>query len=189
MSGSGPSDGQLPTPRPWQVLGKRVIYHSPWVGLEQWAVQLPDGSVIPDHHVVVYPRPAVGIVPRDAAGNILMVEHYRFITDTLGWEIPAGGVEVGEPIAAAAERELLEETGHRAERWRTLGLYHPSNGSSNQAAHMFIADEAHQVSEPSDRNEIMSLRWFTPAEVKALLSRNEIQDGFSLTALAWTLAV
>src|SRR5512136_3044185 len=109
MSGNGPSDGQPAAPRPWQVLGKRVIYHSPWVGLEQWAVRLPDGSLIPEHHVVVYPRPAVGVIPRNTAGSILLVEHYRFITDTQGWEVPAGGVDEGETVAEAGARELLEE--------------------------------------------------------------------------------
>jgi 8-oxo-dGTP pyrophosphatase MutT (NUDIX family) len=174
--------------RPWQVLGKQVIYHSPWVGLERWAVRLPDGSLIAEHHVVVYPQPAVGIVPRDAAGNLLLVEHYRFITDTQGWEIPAGGVDVGETIAAAGARELLEETGHVAERWQTMGLYYPSNGSSNQVFHVLRADELRQVAPPSDHNEVLDWRWFTPAEVRALLNRNAIQDGFSLTALLWTLA-
>ncbi len=188
MGGSGPSESAVAL-RPWQVLGKRVIYHSPWVGLEQWAVRLPDGSLIPEHHVVVYPQPAVSVVPRDASGNVLLIEHYRFITDTLGWEVPAGGVAEGEDIAAAGARELLEETGYSAGRWRTLGQYHPSNGSSNQVAHVLVAEDVRQVAAPSDLNEVSGLRWFAPDEVRALLSRNAIRDGFSVTALWWALAL
>lgn len=95
------ASGSRPAPKgledaPWQVLGKRPIYSSPWVGLEHGSVRLPDGSVIPDHHVVVYPRQAVGVVARNASGNFLLIDHYRFITDSRGWEIPAGQVEERE---------------------------------------------------------------------------------------------
>jgi 8-oxo-dGTP pyrophosphatase MutT (NUDIX family)/predicted phosphodiesterase len=141
MTANG-SDDQHP---PWQVLDRRVIYHSAWVGLEHWTVRLPDGGLIPDHHVVIYPRPAVGIVPRDAAGRFLLIDHYRFITGTRGWEIPAGQVETPESVEAAAARELLEETGHGAGRWTRLGDYHPSNGSSNQRFYVMLAEDLTQV--------------------------------------------
>ena len=172
---------------PWQLLSKQVIYHSRWVGLEQWAVRLPDGQLIPEHHVVVYPRPAVGIVPRDDRGRFLLIDHYRFITGTRGWEIPAGRVEENESISAAAARELLEETGHRAEGWRMLGRYHPTNGSSNQEFHVMIAEGLRRIAEVSDTNETLDWRWFEIEAVSAMLRRNEIRDGFSITALLWAL--
>src|SRR5574341_226344 len=165
MAGTGNS-ASLP---PWRVLNKRVIYHSQWVGLEQWAVRLPDGRLIPDHHVVVYPRPAVGIVPRDSSGRFLLIDHYRFITDSRGWEIPAGRIEEGETVEAAARRELLEETGHRADRWATLGHYHPSNGSSNQRFVVMVAEELQRVAGVSDTNESLGWRWFNAGEVRAML--------------------
>ena len=174
---------------PWRVLDKRVIYHSEWVGLEHWSVRLPDGKIIPDHHVVVYPHAAVGVVARDDAGRFLLIDHYRFITGTRGWEIPAGQVDSGESVAAAAARELLEETGCRADHWRPFGLYHPSNGSSNQTFHLWSAEGLRQVTDVTDANETLACRWFTVDEVRAMLRRNEIQDGFSITGLAWALAI
>lgn len=171
----------------WEVLGKRVIYRSAWVGLELWSVRLPDGTLIPDHHVVVYPRAAVGIVPRDAAGRFLLIDHYRFITDSRGWEIPAGQVETTETVAEAASRELLEETGHTADRWQPLGYYHPSNGSSNQQFHVLAAGGLRRVADVADTNETIGCRWFSADEVRGMLARNEIRDGFSITALLWAL--
>jgi ADP-ribose pyrophosphatase len=169
------------------VLDKRPIYQSRWVGLEHWSVQLPDGSLIPDHHVVVYPRPAVGIVARDDAGRFLLIDHYRFITNTRGWEIPAGGVDEGETILGDAARELLEETGHTAAGWQLLGWYHPSNGSSNQVFHLVSATDLQQIASVTDTNESIACQWFTAAEALGMLQRNEVQDGFSLTGLAWAL--
>jgi 8-oxo-dGTP pyrophosphatase MutT (NUDIX family) len=169
------------------VLAKRRLYESEWVNLAHWTVRLPDGQVIPDHHVLEYPRQAVGILPVGDDGRVLLIDHYRFITDTRGWEIPSGTIETGEAVRAAARRELLEETGHAAARWSTLGRYHPSNGSSNQTFHVLVARTLRRLHEPLDRNETLGLRWFTAAEVKRLVQKNALRDGFSLTAVTWAL--
>jgi 8-oxo-dGTP pyrophosphatase MutT (NUDIX family) len=174
-----------PTSPPWQVLGKRTIYASDWIGLAQWAVRLPDGGIIPDYHVVDFPTPAVAVVPLSDDGRVLLIDHYRFITDTRGWEVPSGRLEQGESVAEAAARELLEETGHAASTWQTLGHYHPSNGSSNQVFHVTVARGLDRRSAPFDTNETLGLGWFTPAEVQALVVENRILDGLSLTALCW----
>src|SRR5919199_1293296 len=99
-------------PRPWQVLRRETIYESPWLRLYRDDVRLPDGSLIAGHHVIEYPQPAVGVVPVGDDGRILLIEHYRFITDTTGWEVPAGRVDPLEELEDAAARELREETGY-----------------------------------------------------------------------------
>ncbi len=172
---------------PWQVLDKRTIYSSDWINLAQWSVRLPDGSVIPDHHVLDYPSEAVAAIPLDASGRILMIDHYRFITGTRGWEVPSGRIDAGESVEQAALRELLEETGYSASNWQALGRYHPSNGSSNQVFHVGVARGLIHRSGPLDSNETLGLRFFTPCEVRDLITRNRIPDGLSLTALCWGL--
>lgn len=176
-------------PPPWQVLSKRPVFTSEWINLALWSVRLPDGTVVRDHPVLDYPRPAVAIVPIGDDDRILMIEHYRVITDRRGWELPAGRVDPGESVDAAAPRELLEETGHTAGSWATLGEYHPSNGSSNQMFHVRIARELTRVSEPTDRNETMALRWFSVREIRDLVRTNGIYDGLTLTALCWAIVL
>ena len=182
MAGNGEAN------RPWQVLGKNVLYASPWMNLEQWDVRLPDGSRIPDHHVLTFPREAVGVIPVGADGSLLLIDHYRFQTDTRGWEIPAGNIEAGETLEAAARRELLEETGCVAASVEVLGKYHPSNGSGNQTFHVAVARGARQITAQVDANETLGLRWFTPDEARALAVAGKILDGFSLTGLLWMLS-
>lgn len=171
--------------RPWQVLGRQTIHQSPWVSLHQDDVRLPDGSIIHGHHVVDYPRPAVGVVPLRADGAVLLVEHYRFIVDRTHWEIPAGRVDEGETHAEAAARELLEESGAQATHITYLGCYHPANGSSNQMFYVHIAHDVTQVAPISDTNEILSARWFAPDELWHMISQNDIRDGLTLTAWLW----
>ncbi|HEV8308488.1 MAG TPA: NUDIX hydrolase [Methylomirabilota bacterium] len=174
-------------PAPWEVLDKRTIYASAWINLAQWSVRLPDGRVIHDHHVLDYPNEAVAIIPLGDDGRVLLIDHYRFITGTRGWEVPSGGIDAGESVTGAAVRELLEETGYAAGAWEVLGRYHPSNGSSNQVFHVTVARRLAHCSDPLDVNETLGLRWFTPAEVRRMIVDNEIPDGLTLTALGWGL--
>jgi 8-oxo-dGTP pyrophosphatase MutT (NUDIX family) len=174
--------------KPWQILARRVIYDSDWLALQRVDLRLPDGQMLRDIHFVDYKHAAVAVVPIGRDGRILMIDHYRFQTDTRGWEIPAGKIDDGETPQQALARELQEESGHRAASVKYLGRYHPSNGSSNQLFHVFVARDVTRVGAIEDTNEVLGLRWFSPQEVRALIARNEVLDGLSLTALLWAIA-
>ncbi|HJZ46779.1 MAG TPA: NUDIX hydrolase [Roseiflexaceae bacterium] len=174
--------------RPWQVLRRETIYDSPWVRLHRDDVRLPDGSVIDGHHVVDFPRPAVCVVPIGDDGRILLIEHYRFITDTTGWEVPAGRIDEGEELEIAAARELSEETGYAAERLEYMGAYHPCNGSTNLTFHVYFGYGLRQIGELTDTNEVLGVAWFRADEVWAMIDTNQIHDGLTLTALLWYFA-
>lgn len=171
--------------RPWQVLARRTVYDSDWIRMQRLDVTLPDGSVADGWHLVDYLHEAAGVVPVRDDGQILLIDHYRFQTDTRGWEIPAGKIEKDESAFDAAGRELREETGHIARKLVELGHYHPSNGSSNQVFHVFVGRRIETVGEIEDTNEVQGLKWFTPDGVRRLILHNEILDGLSLTGLLW----
>lgn len=177
----------LKSQKPWTVLASRTIYDSDWVGLQHVDIRLPDGKVINDMHLVSYKHQAAAVVPIADDGRILLIDHYRFQTDTRGWEIPAGKIDDGETPAQAGAREMIEETGHRAASFEYLGRYHPSNGSSDQVFHVFVARGVTRVGEIQDTNEVMGWRWFTPPEVRGLIERNKVLDGLSLTGLCWAI--
>jgi 8-oxo-dGTP pyrophosphatase MutT (NUDIX family) len=172
---------------PWRVLRRKTVYESPWVNLHQDTVQLPDGSVVEGHHVVDYPKHAAGVIPIGQDGRLLLVDHYRFITRTRGWEIPAGRIEQNEDPQDCAGRELIEEAGYVAGSIQKLGRYYASIGSSNLTFHLFVARNLTPTGGPLDTNEIMDRRWFSPAEVRQLIVHNSILDGLSLTALLWAM--
>ena len=175
--------------KPWQVLARRVVYASDWVDMQQVDIRLPDGEVLRDIHMVDFKHGASAVVPIGDDGRILLIDHYRFQTDTRGWEVPAGKIDKGEVPEQSAVRELREETGHRAESLKYVGRYHPSNGSSNQVFHVFVAHGITRIGEIEDTNEVSGLRWFTPPEVRALIAKDEILDGLSLTALCWAFTL
>jgi 8-oxo-dGTP pyrophosphatase MutT (NUDIX family) len=172
----------------WQVHGERVIYDSEWVRLALVDVEIPGGERF-DHHVVRVPNHASGTVvhDRDREGVLLLWRH-RFITDSWGWEIPAGGLEPGEDAAAGAVRETIEETGWRPERLRPLVTFHPANGLSDHTFHTFVADGAVRIGEPSDIGEAERIEWVPTSELRRILRDGEMRDGLSLTAITYALA-
>ena len=170
----------------WTVHGERTLYDSEWVRLALVDVEVPGGPRF-EYHVVRVPRPASGTVVFDPGRGILLLWRHRFITDSWGWEIPAGGVDAGETPEDAAAREVLEETGWRAGALRPLAVYHPSNGLNDQTFHVFVASGAEYVSDPSDPSESERVEWLPLAEVKAAVRGGQVRDGLSLTALAMAM--
>ena len=171
----------------WTVHGEREIYGSDWMRLVLVDVEIP-GVERFDHHVVRYPRAASGTVVRDPGRGVLLLWRHRFITDTWGWEVPAGRIEVGETPEDAATRETEEETGWRPGPLTRLGVYAPSNGTSDQMFHVFVADGATRIGEPTDIGESERVEWVAVDVVRKLIAAGEVTDGLSLTALLWALA-
>lgn len=169
----------------WQVHGERALYESDWVRLTLVDVELPDGQRF-EHHVVRATAEAASLVVHDPGRGVLLLWRHRFVTDTWGWEVPAGRVDDGETAAEAARREALEETGWRPGDVRPVGVYHPTNGLSDQRFHVFTADRAEHVTDP-DPNEAARVAWVPLDDVRAAIARGEVIDGFSLTSLLWAL--
>jgi 8-oxo-dGTP pyrophosphatase MutT (NUDIX family) len=172
----------------WHVHGERVLYDSEWVRLALVDVEVPGGERF-DHHVVRIPNHASGTVVHDRArASVLLLWRHRFITDSWGWEIPAGGLEPGEDALDGAVRETIEETGWRPEGLRPLVTFHPANGISDQTFHTFVADRAVWVGEPSDMGEAERVEWVPTSELRRILRDGEMRDGLSLTAITYALA-
>jgi 8-oxo-dGTP pyrophosphatase MutT (NUDIX family) len=166
----------------WIVHGERALYESEWVNLALVDIEIPDERRF-DHHVVRVPRAAAGAVVH-RPGEVLLLWRHRFITDTWGWEIPAGKIEDGETPVEGAAREALEETGWQPGPMRHVTSFHPTNGLSDQTFHIFLADGATHVGDPTDRSEATSIEWVAVERVRELIEAGDVRDGLSLCALA-----
>jgi 8-oxo-dGTP diphosphatase len=111
---------------------------------------------------------AVSALIRNAAGEILMIEHPR-----RGWEIPGGRVEEGEDLLVALEREILEETGAKAEIGRLAGVYsHLTPPSMLLLA--FLAE--YHSGELVTSEESVAVEWVKPEQVVPRISNPAIRD-------------
>lgn len=170
----------------WTVHGERSLYESEWVNLALVDVEIPGGERF-DHHVVRLPLPAAGCVVHDRQRGVLLLWRHRFITDTWGFEIPAGRIDAGEAPIDAARRECLEEAGWEPLDLVPLGTYHPGNGLTDQTFHLFTASGAAYVGEPSDPSESERVEWVPVAEVRRHIEEGRVTEGMSITGLLWLL--
>ena len=170
----------------WTVHGEEVLYASEWVGLTLVDVEIPgpQGRRF-DHHVVRIPAPASGVVVHDPDRGVLLLWRHRFITDTWGWEVPAGKVDPGETAEEAAGREVLEETGWRPGPLRHLVSYAPANGVADHRYEVFWAHGATYVGEPADLTEADRIEWVPVERVRTEIASGRVDNGLSLTALLW----
>ena len=113
----------------WTVHGEREIYDSEWMRLVLVDVEVPGGDRF-DHHVVRFPTRRPGTVVHDPERGVLLLWRHRFITDTWGWEIPAGRIEPGEtPERGRRPRGATRRPAGGPARCAPLGAYAPINGS------------------------------------------------------------
>jgi 8-oxo-dGTP pyrophosphatase MutT (NUDIX family) len=171
----------------WTVHGERSLYESEWLRVVLADVEIPGGARF-EHHVVRMPNQAAGTIVREPDRGVLLLWRHRFITDTWGWEIPAGRIDPGESPHDAAARETLEETGWQPGPLRPLLQFQPTNGLSDQVFHIFVADGATSVGEPSDPGESERVEWITIGDLRRLVHAHQMLDGLSLTAVCYALA-
>ena len=177
----------LPDPRRWTVHGRRPVYDSPWMALELVDVE-PVAGMRYEHHVVVIPYEAVCVVVQHPDRGVLLLYRHRFITDTAGFELPAGGVEAGESVTDAAVREVLEETGWEISPPTVFLTANASDGVSTQRFHFAHAAALAQVGEPRDAHEADRLYWVRPGDLPGLIRDGRVPGCPAMTGLLAALS-
>ncbi|MCA9603039.1 MAG: NUDIX hydrolase [Myxococcales bacterium] len=115
--------------------------------------------------------------------HVVLVRQYRHGIDEVTLEIPGGGVDEGETHGAAAERELLEETGYRAKRWVRLGDVQPNPAIQNNVASTWLALDAERVDSPRpDPGEVLTVEEVPLAHVAELLRNGTIRHALVVSA-------
>ena len=165
-----------------KILSTRAIYKSSWISLFVDRVLFPGGRLIEAHHRLDFNRQGVAALVSDAKGRLLLIQSFRYVTDTLEWEIPAGAREKREPIFGCARREVLEETGYQSLGHQLLYSYYPSVGILNLIYHIVSCRAGLKTGRP-DANEVKTMRWFSRKQIQTLIRKGKIRDGFALTAM------
>lgn len=170
----------------WQTLRSRVAYENTWIRVREDAVLRPDGS--PGVYGVVEVRsPAVFVVPVTEVGEIVLVEVDRYTIGGLSLELPAGGTDGEDPLAAAG-RELREETGLAAESLVDLGPVYSLNGVSDAPGRVVLAGGLRPVGGAEQEVEgISGVRTVPIPDLLAMIRAGEITDNESLGALLLAL--
>jgi 8-oxo-dGTP pyrophosphatase MutT (NUDIX family) len=172
----------------WHSYGRRPVYRSDWVDVWLDDVEIPGIGRV-EHHVLTMPRPSMTSVVCDAEGRLLLIWRHRFITDSWGWEVPAGWAEPDEDLEQAIRREVEEETGWRPGEVTPMTAYNALSGISTMRFTSFHITGCTHIGPPTDPSESTRIEWFRQDAVPALAAKGLIADGPSLTALSYYLGI
>ena len=177
-----------PTESPWRRRSRTVVYENAWLSVLHDEVDRPDGQ--PGiYGVIHFQNHAVAIVAIDDQDRVALVGQWRYALDAYSWELPEGGVPPGETPLEGARRELREETGLRAERWREIARIAVSNSVTDELGTIFLATGLEQGEAVPDGTEDLRMRWVPFADALAMIDDGQISDLLTVAALerVWRL--
>ena len=157
-----------------KLLSSRERYRSPIFWVTEDRAKDPSGFEI--HRAIVRHAGSAVMMAVDARRHILLVRQYRLPARADLWELPAGRLDPGEKPLEAAKRELQEETGYHARRWKKLISFYPSPGYVSEKMTIFLATDLTAGEATPMEDERIQTRWFSAAQVEKMILSNKIQD-------------
>lgn len=165
----------------WTIHGTRLVDENRHIRLSTIDVELPDGTQF-TQYAAKMPPAAITLVADDDWRVLLMYRH-RILIDQWVWELPGGYVDHAEDMAAAAAREVEEETGWRPRSMQHLCTFQPAIGDVDQPQLVYLAHGAKRTATAPDGNEAEAIAWFTLDEAIAMIDRGEIVGASTIVAL------
>lgn len=121
----------------------------------------------------------------NATPRVLLERQYRHAAKDYLWEIPAGRIDPGENELQAAKRELIEETGYRASRWRRILKFYASPGFVAETMAVYMATGLRKGEAEPEEDEIIHHRMVPlPRAVKMILN-GTIRDAKTISSVLW----
>jgi len=167
--------------RPWRTRSSRRVYENPWIRVREDVAEMPDGRTT--LYGVVECAGAVGVLPFLDPDTVVLVGQYRYVARGFFWEMPTGALGPGESAEAAAQRELAEEAGYRADRLTRLCAFHTSKSVVDETAHIYVAEGLHPVRVEGDPTEFIETRVLPFDEAVRMVERDEIKDAMTIVAI------
>jgi ADP-ribose pyrophosphatase len=114
---------------------------------------------------------------------IVIERQYRHAAKQYLWELPAGKLDAGEEPLAGAQRELAEETGYRAKKWRPLVEYYPSPGFLGESMKVFLAEGLEAGEARPEEDEEIEFRLVRLSDLLKMIDKGAILDGKTVTSV------
>lgn len=165
----------------FETVSSETLYVGKIFALRADDVRMPGGHTA--RREVVEHYGAVAVVALDGERNVALIHQYRHALGRRLWELPAGLLDLGgEPPHITAARELEEEAGLSADKWRVLVDLDSSPGSSDESVRVYLATGLTDVGRPEGQDEEadLTLRWFPLAEAVRMVLAGEIVNSLAV---------
>lgn len=164
-----------------KTLSVEEIYNGRIIKVRKEKVTLPDGNVA-SRELIGHPG-GVGVLAVDDDGMVYMVTQYRIAAKQEMLEIPAGKLEYGEDPLECGKRELIEETGYKAEEFIPLGAYYATPGYCEEKLTLYLAKGLSYVGQNLDEGEFLNVSKHTIEELYEMVTENKIYDAKTAIAI------
>jgi len=169
-----------------QLLSSVVVYQGPLFRVLHDKLLEPGGK--PSERDVIRHNGSVVILAIDSSKSkkdpwIVVERQYRHAANQFLWELPAGKLEPGEDALAGAQRELAEETGYSAKKWKPLVEYYASPGFLGESMKVFLAEGLIAGDAHPEDDEDIDFRLAKLSDVLQMIEKGEILDGKTLTSV------
>ncbi len=168
-----------------KVLSSSTLYEGPVFGIRRDEVLEPTG-VRTTREVITHPGSVV-VLPVLPNGDIVMIRQYRHAARQYLWELVAGRIDAGESPREAAAREMIEETGFRARRFRIFLDVFPTPGFLEERMFILLAEGLTAgEAEPEEDEKIIS-RAYKPKELEEMIRKGKLRDAKSIAGILYYL--
>lgn len=168
----------------WKTLSSEYLYRRPWLTARKDRLELPDGRIHPEYYVLEYPT-WINVIAQTDEGCFVLVEQYRHGLGEVSFELCAGVVEDGEAPLAAAQRELLEETGFGGGDWEQFAVLSPNASAMNNLSYSFLAKGVRRIEckQHLDATEDIAVHIVSREELYGLLEQGQIKQALMAAPL------
>jgi ADP-ribose pyrophosphatase len=168
------------------VVSSEVVYTGPLFRVLHDKIIEPGGAH--NERDVIRHNGSVVILAIDNSKNkknpwVVMERQYRHAAKQFLWELPAGKLEPGEDALEGGKRELAEETGYRAKKWKPLVEYYASPGFLGESMKVFLAEGLEAGDASPEEDEKIELRLVKLSEVIEMIEKGAILDGKTLCSV------
>jgi len=168
-----------------KILSSEMIYQGRVFGLRRDKVLEPSGLGT-TREVITHPGSVV-VLPVLPDGRIVMVRQYRHATRQYLWELVAGRKEPEETPKQGAARELLEETGYRAKRFKVFLDVFPTPGFFEERMYLLLAEGLTAGEAQPEEDEKIEVRAYKLKELKQMIKSGRLRDAKSIAGILYYL--
>jgi ADP-ribose pyrophosphatase len=169
-----------------RVISSIVSYRGPVFSITTDEVQEPGG--VRARRDVIRHSGSVVVLPVDdtkAEPRVLLERQYRHAAQSMMWELPAGRIDEGESALAAGKRELLEETGYTARKWKKALHFYVSPGFLDETMTIFLATGLMAGGAQPEADEKIATKFFKLPDALRMATNGTIQDAKTIAGILW----
>jgi ADP-ribose pyrophosphatase len=169
-----------------RILSSVVVYQGSLFRVLHDKLLEPGGK--PSERDVIRHNGSVVILAIDSSKSkknpwIVIERQYRHAANQYLWELPAGKLDAGEEPLAGAKRELAEETGYSAKKWKPLVEYYASPGFLGESMKVFTAEGLVAGNAHPEEVEEIEFRLVKLSDLLKMIEKGAIKDGKTLTSV------